>query len=157
MRRRISVIGLIWALLHAYIGVRLLPPLHLPPAALAAATVLLLCVAAAPFAAFLVWREDERPLGRAAHWIGYTTLGFSSILLVLVLATDLAFVRMWGIRSEVLSPLLLGGAALLTAVGIWGARRPRVVRVAVPISGLPADLESEFRSDHATNVGGNAD
>jgi len=141
MRRRINVIALVWALFHAYIGVRLLPPLHLPPVWLGAAFVLLVAIAAAPFTAFLGWRSDDRPLGRAAHWIGYTTLGFSSILLVLVLAADLTFVRLWAISGEVLSPALIGCAALLTAVGLWGARRPRVVRVAVPISGLPADLE----------------
>jgi len=141
MRRRISVIALIWGLVHAYIGVRLLPPLHLPPAAVGFATLLLLVVAGAPFTVFLGRRSEQRPLGGATDWIGYTTLGFSSILFVLVLLTDLTFVRVWGVRGEVLSPLLLGGAALLTAIGIRGAQRPRVVRVAVPISGLPADLE----------------
>jgi len=58
-----------------------------------------------------------------------------------VMATDLLWVRAWGVDARTLSLGILGVAVLLTAAGTWGAQRPRVVRVTVPIAGLPKDLE----------------
>ena len=141
MRRRIFVVASIWMLFHLYVGFRLLPDLGLGHVGIVAAGVLLALIALSPFVAFLGMRRDERPIARAVHWVAYVALGFSSILIVLVLASDVFFLRAWGVRPEVLAPSLVGMAALLTAVGAWGAQRPRIVHVAVPIPSLPADLE----------------
>ena len=86
-------------------------------------------------------RAERLPLPAAVHWIGFTGIGLSSLLIVLVLAADLLVVRSWGLDARTVSAGILGGAVLLTALGTWGARRPRVVRVTVPIAGLPEDLE----------------
>ena len=141
MRRRVLVVAAIWMLFHAYVGIRLLPAFALGGAGLAGAILLLAAIAVAPFGAFLGMRGDERPISRAVHWVAYFALGFSSILIVLVFASDLFFLRAWGVRAEVLAPALIVGAAALTAIGAIGARHPRIVRVAVPIQSLPADLQ----------------
>jgi predicted MPP superfamily phosphohydrolase len=67
-------------------------------------------------------------------------MGLSSLLIALVIMADLLWVRAWGLDRQVVSLGILAAALTLTAVGAWRARRPRVVRVAVPIAGLPDDL-----------------
>jgi hypothetical protein len=101
----------------------------------------LLSLALAPFGALWASRAERFPLLTALGWIGFTALGLSSLLIVLALAADLLWVRAWGVDARVVSGGILGGAVLLTAVGAWRARRTHVVRVAVPIAGLPEDLE----------------
>jgi hypothetical protein len=124
----------VWLLLHAYVGQRLLA--HAPPAAWLGIALL----AALPFAALFAWRARQVPFRGALQWVGFTGMGLSSLLIVLVLAADLLHARAW-VDPHVLSLSLLGSAAALTAVGTWRARRPRIVRVDVPIAGLPPDLE----------------
>src|SRR5881396_1979188 len=134
MRRRVLVIGAVWALLHVYMGARLLAHAGVGAGWLALAWGTLLLLALAPFGAFFALRAEESRLGTALQWAGFTALGLSSILLVLR-------VRAWGVEPQAVSLGILAGAVALTAAGAWGARRPRVVRVAVPIAGLPEDLD----------------
>ncbi len=141
MRRRLLVIGGVWMLLHAYMGARLLSHAALGPGSLTLAWGALLLLALGPFAAFFALREGDSPLGAALQWTGFTALGLSSILLVLVVAADVLRVRAWGFEPHAVSVGILAGALMLTGAGAWGARRPRVVRVTVPIAGLPRDLD----------------
>src|SRR2546423_13255161 len=76
----------------------------------------------------------RRPLPAALGWIGFTALGLSSLLVVGFALAD-------ALRLHVAPMTMLAIAAGLTAVGAIGARRVRVVRVTVPIFGLPPDLE----------------
>ncbi len=142
MRRRLLVIGLVWGLLHLYMGARLLGHAGMGAGWLALAWGMLLLLSLAPFGAFYALRREDSRLWTALQWTGFTALGLSSILLVLVVAADVLAVRAWGagVRPAAVSFGILVGAAALTAAGAWGARRPRVVRVTVPIAGLPDDL-----------------
>ena len=141
MRRRVLTIGVLWVALHVYVALRLLAHVGLAPWATALAGGLLFLLAAAPFAALAVMRRESTRFGTAVHWIGFTALGLSSLLISLVGVADLARVHTWGIAGAVTSAAIMGTALVLTGVGIWRARRPRVVRVAVPIAGLPPDLD----------------
>ncbi len=143
MRRRLLVIGLVWGLLHLYMGARLLGHAGISAGWLVLAWGMLLLLALAPFGAFYALRREDSRLQTALQWTGFTALGLSSILFVLVVAADVLAVRAWGagVRPAAVSFGILVGAAALTAAGAWGARRPRVVRVTVPIAGLPDDLE----------------
>jgi predicted MPP superfamily phosphohydrolase len=141
MRSRIFVVAGIWMVLHAYVGARLLDPLGLSGTGLALAWSALLLVALAPLGAFFTLRAEQHLLTRAMQWAGFTAVGLSSLLIVFVCVTDLLFVRAWGVDAETLGVTILGGAAALTAAGTWQARRPRIVRIAIPIASLPADLE----------------
>jgi uncharacterized protein len=141
VRSRVFMIGGAWILLHVYAGVRLLGHAELAAGPLALAWGVLALLALAPFGVLFAMRAERLPLPAAVHWIGFTGIGLSSLLIVLVLAADLLVVRSWGLDARTVSAGILGGAVLLTALGTWGARRPRVVRVTVPIAGLPEDLE----------------
>jgi uncharacterized protein len=141
VRTRVFVIGGMWILLHVYAGMRLLDHAELAAGPLALAWSVLALLALAPFGVLYAMRARAFPMATAVHWIGFTAIGLSTLLIVLVLAADLLVVRMWGLDARLVSAGILGGAVLLTALGTWGARHPRVVRVTVPIAGLPADLE----------------
>ena len=142
------------ALLHAYAGLRLLPALTdwpaiaVPFALVLAASALLLPVA-------LIGRRLATSPGRrmALAWAGMLAMGWFSSLFVttllrdgLLLITTLAAL-LWPASVSVAaiaapSALLVLAASLLaTVVGAWNARRTAaVVRVDVPITGLPAAL-----------------
>lgn len=141
MRSRVFIIAGVWILLHLYAGLRLLSHAELTAGPLLLAWGILALLALAPFGVLFALRARELPLATAVHWVSFTAVGLSSLLIVLVLAADLLVVRMWGLDARLVSAGILGGALLLTALGTWGARHPRVVRVTVPIAGLPRDLE----------------
>ncbi|HYS20463.1 MAG TPA: metallophosphoesterase, partial [Gemmatimonadales bacterium] len=65
---------------------------------------------------------------------GFTAMGLSSLLIVFFLATDLLRLPLSGLT-------VVGLAGVVTALGTLQARRPRVVRVFVPITDLPPDLQ----------------
>jgi uncharacterized protein len=141
MRSRLSIVAGIWTLLHAYVGLRLLPPLGESGAGLVLAWGLLSAIALAPFGAMFMVRGEQGAAARALQWVGFTAMGLSSLLIVFVLAADVLFLRMWAVDARTLSVAIPAAAAVLVAGGAWQARRPRVVRVSVPIASLPADLE----------------
>ena len=141
---------LILLLLHAYIGWRLIPALAFsPPLQWALGGLLLASWLLMPMV--LVARRIRRqPLADRLAWAGVLLMGLFSSLFVLTLLRDLLGGLGWLLSfvwpmpaglapaSAVAVPLL---AALLTLWGYVNARRTaRVVRVDVPIAGLPQAL-----------------
>ncbi|MDB5975725.1 MAG: Ser/Thr protein phosphatase [Nevskia sp.] len=141
------------ALLHAYIGFRLLPDLALGGAGTAAAiTYLALSVFLMP-APLLTRSAVHRPWMDLLAWLGYLAMGLFSSLFVLTLLRDLLLLAL--VVVGMLSPSVVsidgfreasaivvpGLALLLTLIGVFNARRlAKVVRVDIPIAGLPAAL-----------------
>jgi predicted MPP superfamily phosphohydrolase len=156
MRR--SLVPFASLLLHAYVAVRLLPPLASWPSAaalVAAAALLAALLLSAWYMPMGIGPGSRRiaATGRRA-WIGWLGMGLFSSLLVLTGLRDLVVVS--ARITELLQPgaipwqPLLRWSALAVVVlaaadtlrGFANARRTaRVVRVDVPIAGLPAALE----------------
>jgi len=138
-------------LLHAYIGWRLIPALAFaPPLQWALAALLLASWLLMPMA--LVARRIRRqPLSDRLAWAGVLLMGLFSSLFVLTLLRDVVSlpvwvasywlsVPLWLVPASALAVPLLAG--LLTLWGYVNARRTaRVVRVDVPIAGLPQALQ----------------
>ena len=130
MRVRVAIVFSVWTLLNVYVGA------HLAAGAVGVARVLAwagaLALAGLPIATLALGRRG--PLRPTLGWIGFTVLGLSTLLVVGFAVVDL-------LRLHVGPYTLLGVAAALTVIGVFGARRPHVVRVSVPIADLPPDLE----------------
>ena len=132
------------AVLHAYIGVRLLSPFNAVTQILGAA-LLVTCLWLLPNS--FRFRKDR---GLWAVLLPSLAMGFFSWLLVLTLGRDLSFVvsvlalspqdqQSW-IRISAIGVMALTPA--ITAVGFFMARRvAAVVDVEVPLADLPAPLE----------------
>jgi len=142
------------ALLHAYAGLRLLPALTDWPA-LAIPFSLALSMSAFLLPLALIGSRLATSPGRrmALAWAGMLAMGWFSSLFVFTLLRDgllllTALTRLlWADSVSVAavaapSALLVVAASLVaTAVGAWNARRTAaVVRVDVPIAGLPPAL-----------------
>ncbi len=148
---------LVSGLLHAYVGWRIGPAL----AAFSGvewALWLLLAASAVLVPMGLVGRRFAKPpTSDVLTWLGLLCMGLISSLFVLTLLRDVLLLVadmlqwMWpAALPDVLAPENLpvwSAAAVLllgigvTALGYWNARRTAgVVRVDVPIAGLPADL-----------------
>ena len=141
------------ALLHAYIGFRLLPDLSLGAAGTAVAIAYLALSVFLMPAPLLTRSAVHRPWMDLLAWLGYLAMGLFSSLFVLTLLRDVLLLALVvvgmlgpgamsidGLRqaSAVAAPTL---ALLLTLVGVFNARRlARVVHVDIPIAGLPAAL-----------------
>jgi hypothetical protein len=144
---------LVSALLHLYIGVRLVPGLAaLPVGQLVLMGGLVLSALSMPLG-LMAQRVARLPLAHVLTWVGLLFMGLFSSLLVLTLARDAALLVAW--LADLLVPSLLPLALLRTAsaevvpvlglavtlLGFLNARRTAaVVRVDVPIKGLPAAL-----------------
>lgn len=140
------------AVLHFYVGLRLLPSL---PGGWAAALALLLAVSALSTPLGLIARRLARaPLADKLAWAGLVFMGLFSSLFVLTLLRDAALLAAWVVDAA--APDALPMAALrsfsgmgvpplalaVTAFGYVNARRTAaVVAVDVPIRGLPAALQ----------------
>ncbi len=137
-------------LFHALIAWRLLPDLP-GPAALALGAALLASSLLVPQG--LRGRSTKHTAASLALvWAGLLAMGLFSSLLVLTLLRDIALFALWAAQALGLSldlaalradtalavpPLAL----LMTVLGFWNARRTAaVVRVDVPVTGLPAAL-----------------
>lgn len=136
------------ALLHAYIGWRLLPPLPialgwkvLGGLWLVASTVLI------PLG--LMSRAIQRePLATLLTWTGMTAIGVFSTLFVLTLLRDVVLgvaMALSALDAQLITRsavIVLGLTALSTLLGFYNARRlARVVDVDVPIANLPPELK----------------
>lgn len=159
MRRNpLLFLALLSVALHGYIGWRLLPALGLSPAVLGAAVAGLLASAVLTPAPLLVRLASLPPrAGDALAWVGYLAMGVFSTLLVLCLARDvwLVPVSLWallrpasmdmaGLR-ETSALAVVALTAIVSLIGVVNARRvAKVVRVDLPIAGLPSAL-SGFR------------
>ncbi|MCY1349118.1 Calcineurin-like phosphoesterase [compost metagenome] len=149
-RTTILTAALITALLHGYIGLRLLPAMPVPMLVKTLAVVWL-ALSCALLPAGLLARRFSQPWADRISWIGMLAMGFFSSLLVLTLARDLALAAAW-LAGKLLgwqAPGLVSGSALavpllallVTLAGYINARRvARVVEVEVPVAGLPDAL-----------------
>ena len=135
---------LVSSLLHAYVGLRLVP--DMPPGPWSALLVGLLVASAVLMPMGLLARSVRRqPLSDRLAWAGSLAMGLFSSLFVLTLLRDVALLVAWpfgpgGLArdSAVAVPLL---AFVVTLWGFVNARRTAsVVSVDVPIAGLPAAL-----------------
>lgn len=137
MLARLGIVGGLWTLLNVYVGGHVLGPSGLSGLTRMLAWGTVLLVAWLPLVAMATARSGGRgPLMRVLDWAGYSALGLSSLLIVSFFVTDLLRLP----ASPRLVPVVVSGAAVLTLIGIVLARRPRVVRVPVPIADLPDDL-----------------
>ncbi|HJV25232.1 MAG TPA: metallophosphoesterase [Aromatoleum sp.] len=142
LRRFLATVLGLAALLHLYIGWRLLPDLGLSGTGWTA-SVIFLCLSSllVPFgmaARFLIRSPDAAD---RISWIGALLMGLFSSLLVLTLLRDVLLIMLpaaWRGASALAVAVL---ALLVTLVGYVNARRiPRVADVAVPIAGLREPL-----------------
>ena len=154
-RRAFPAIAILLALLHLYIGWRLIPAMGQAPGGARIAIALLaasaLLVGTGLFGSSLKrfrWTEQ-------LTWAGLLAMGLLSSLLVLTVLRDVALLALhaiaavdvvsigalaaFGHASAIGVPLL---ALAVTLVGLVNARRiARVVDVEVPIAGLPAAFD----------------
>ena len=145
---------LVTALLHVYIGARLLPGLGAFPAGQWLLTVGLVVSALVMPLGLMAGRVAKQPLADVLTWVGLLFMGLFSSLLVLTVVRDVALLGLW--LADAVAPghlslawlrtvsaeavLLLGG--LVTVLGFLNARRTAaVVKVDVPIKGLPTALQ----------------
>ena len=146
-RSSISVLAIL-VLVHLYIGLRLLPGMNAGLAGMVLG-IILLSISAVLVRIGLVAPSLRRSRWSGPlSWAGLLAMGFFSSLLVLTFVRDvlllvltLAAAGSPGIvfDSAVAVPLL---ALAVTAVGFINARRlARVVKVDVPIAGLPRELD----------------
>ena len=144
------------ALLHAYVGARLVPALTAWPWAAVLLALLLVASAALMPMGFMARRMRGRRFAQILAWAGLLCMGLFSTLFVLTLLRDVllagtllaqwlglfgltaADLAAFGVASGVLVVLL---AFVITAVGLRNARRTaEVVAVDVPIDDLPDAL-----------------
>ena len=147
------ILLIISTLLHAYVGLRLVPALGAWPGAAIALAVVLVASAVLMPLGLLGRRLQSRRGALALAWSGMLAMGLFSSLFVLTLLRDVvllvADVAGWvwpeaaagaafGSGSALVAVL---GAVLVTLIGAWNARRTAaVVAVDVPIAGLPDAL-----------------
>ena len=138
------------ALLHAFIGWRLVPELSVLWGWSLGA---LLVVSAVLMPLGLVGsRRARQPWNDRLSWVALLLMGLFSSLFVLTALRDVVLLAVWAFNALGLTmplqslrtlsaqalPLL---ALIVTALGLFNARRtPAVVRVDVPITGLPLAL-----------------
>ena len=150
MRRSLIVVALLSALLHLYLGWRLLPPLPFGPAGTLLGALWLLASAVLTPAPLLLRGLRSIRHGDRIAWAGYLMMGAFSALLVLSLLREVflfvaALLPAGSLgadpaRDSALTVLSL--AALFTATGYINARRTAAVRtVSVRLPGLPAALD----------------
>ena len=149
------------ALLHLYIGMRLVPALPDGAATLAAAVLLAISAVLMPLG--LVARSFARqPLADRLTWVGMGFMGLFSSLLVFTLVRDLVLLLATAASALGLAApaslqegsalAVLALAALATLWGFVNARRTaRVVRVDVPLRGLPPELHG-FRIAQISDI-----
>jgi uncharacterized protein len=147
LRSSLLVILALLALLHAYIGWRVLPDLPFGPVIRALGALWLLASFVLVPIGLLSHSIKRQPLADRMAWAGLFALGMFSSLFVLTLLRDaiLLLSALAGAHSAALErwsaiavPSL---AALATLIGLVNARRvAAVVDVDVPIANLPAAL-----------------
>jgi predicted MPP superfamily phosphohydrolase len=139
----------VMALLHAYIGARLLPDLPLDGWGVAAGALLLLVSAALTPMAVLSRLVERQPLADRLAWAGGLAMGLFSSLLVATLLRDVGLAAAaifldaaaWRRAAAWSAAAVPAAAALASLIGFANARRrARVKEVAVPIAGLPEPL-----------------
>ena len=130
--------------LHAYIGWRLLPALDLGTVGLVLAIGgLAISTVLVPLGLLGRFLGVRQALADRLSWLGGLAMGLFSSVLVLTVLRDIA--RLVADAPSLAGPTaiaVLGLASLFTLVGYVNARRVAgVVRVDVPLAGLPRELE----------------
>jgi uncharacterized protein len=141
------------AVLHAYIGARLLPDLGVGTLGIAAGGLLLAASACVIPLGFRARRNPGRTGAKWAMWTGLVAMGAFSSLLVLTVLRDLGLLAMLAIGHLIDERVPLGTiihdsawavpviTSIVTALGYYNARRVAAVRhVDVPIDALPPAL-----------------
>lgn len=146
MRPFLLIVTALIGLLHAYIGLRLLP--EVPSATGQTLGWLVLAVSYISIPVGVVARSIRAHRAwNLLVWLGLLALGGFSSLLILTLARDLLLLLAWpfGAASALAAPTAAGVvviALLVTAWGLFNARRvAQVVNVDVPLANLPAGLQ----------------
>ena len=146
-RRSLLVPTAIVALLHAYIGARLLPALPLPTA-IHALAVLWLIASTLLIPAALMARRLAGDWADKLSWTGMLAMGFFSSLLVLTFARDVfllvAMLARWQPAGLAFysATAVVGLSIAISVIGYFNARGlARVKNVDVPIANLPDALE----------------
>jgi len=144
-RRVILTVVTLCALLHLYIGLRLLPAMPLGSSGLAAGVALLVASALLVPAGLLVSRVKQTRWSDRVAWAGLLAMGLFSSLLILTLLRDVTLALLAAIgagREAIDSGSAIGVPVLafaVTLIGLVNARRvAKVVEVEVPIADLPA-------------------
>jgi hypothetical protein len=137
--------ALLWLSLFAYAGRPLLVAARAEGLGSAAAWLALFLCSLLPMLPFFGGR-DEAPGKRAfSHWIGYATMGVFSLLLVLVLLSDVlrvgSFLVHATLGSRAVAWSILGLTAGLSLVGLVQARCPRAKHVRIELDELPPELD----------------
>jgi uncharacterized protein len=140
------------ALLHTYIGGRLLPDLPYGVVATSATALMLLASMLLVPLGIGARRFSRGPVAERVTWAGLIALGFFSTLIVLTIGRDIAFLLTFA-ASRWLDPdwvdafttasagIVPVAALVITAIGFLNARRRARVRdVRVPIQDLPEAL-----------------
>src|SRR5690606_35578564 len=151
----------VWALVHLYIGRRLVRGFDLQGRARRIAWALVVAMAAPPLLAFVLARATRAPLPDSLQLVAFLLMGTSSIVFVLVAVGDLVLLadrwlkrlrasRESGVVDASRRSFLhravnigvIGSAGSVVGVGYAQAGGlPQVVEVDVPIEGLPAAAE----------------
>ena len=150
-RRKLAVVFFLHFLLHVYIGLRLLPAIGGERPVLLALAVLLLLATLLLAPVGLMSSSLGRGRSERLAWFGLLAMGLFSSLFVLTFLRDLVLVAAlpaaWLAGFDDAGLARLSGAAVpllalgVTFTGFVNARRvARVVKVDVPIAGLPAPL-----------------
>ena len=153
-------LSLISLLLHAWVGWRIAPELSawsgFPQSGALFWTLLVASALLMPLG-FVARRVSRGTVTVVLTWLGLLCMGLFSSLFVLTLLRDALLVAVWGVSwvaslagvnwqileaVQTWSALAVPALGMLaTAWGFWNARRTAgVVRVDVPIAGLPAAL-----------------
>lgn len=137
----------ILAVLHAYIGWRLLPALPIGASGIGVGMlVLALSTVLIPMGMLSRFLVDRQALSDWIGGLGSLTMGLFSSVLVLTILRDLVLLVVWA--SSFRTPSAIGvllGATLLTLIGFVNARRvARVVEIDIPLDNLP-DALAGFR------------
>jgi uncharacterized protein len=146
-RRRSSVSVLaILVLVHLYIGLRLLPGMGAGPFGVLLGIVLLSMSAVLVRIGLVAPSLRRSRWSGPLSWAGLLAMGFFSSLLVLTLVRDVLLLSLAGAGGPAITHDSAVGVPLLalavSAIGFINARRlARVVKVDVPIAGLPRELD----------------
>lgn len=147
-------LALVTALLHVYIGARLVPGLEAHPAGQWLLIAGLALSALLMPLGLMAGRVAKQPLADVLTWVGLLFMGLFSSMLVLTVARDAGLALLW--LADLLAPgrlplawLRIASAeavpvlgVLVTVLGFLNARRTAaVVKVDVPIKGLPPALQ----------------
>lgn len=145
--RTFIVFSSVLALLHAYIGWRILPDLQAGNEVRVFGVLWLVLSFILVPAGFLAHTIRRQPLSDRLAWIGFPALGLFSSLLVLTFFRDVALLiaTIAGVHAAALAAwtaaAVPAGAMAASLLGFINARRvARIVQVEVPIDGLPPSL-----------------